>query len=140
MTLYQSPDTVEGDTYQGKFVRAGDQVAIGLDNDFKQTHRDIAEQDGLLPGLRTLVTETPIEVDAGLLNVYKGYSGKPGRIIVLHHSSTLGLPATDEARTRSGVILEQLSPGYRVEVETGVYMFYKLSRCLSISSSVRSSV
>ncbi len=117
MTRYRGPKTFTEGAYQGKFVRVGEQVAIAPDKDFKMTHRDIAEKDRLLSGLHALVTESPAEADAGLLYVSRGFGERPGTIRVLHHSTTLGLPVVDEARTRSGVVFEQLSPGYEVEVE-----------------------
>ena len=117
MTRYRGPQTIKGDIYQGKFVRVGDKVAIGPDNDSRLSHAEIAQKERLLAGLRTLVTETPIETDAGLMSVYKGYGNRPGRIMIIHHSMTLGLPTMPEARTRSGEVLEQLSPGYQVEIE-----------------------
>lgn len=117
MTRYRGPKTFKDGAYQGKFVRVGDQVAIAPDNDYKMTHRDIAEKDGLLSGLHALVTETPVEADAGLIFASRGFGERPGTIRVIHRSTTLGLPTVDEARTRSGLVFEQLSPGYKIEVE-----------------------
>ena len=56
-------------------------------------------------------TPDSVDADAGLVFFF-GES-----IQVTHHSETLGLPATDEARTRSVTVFEQLSPGYNVEAE-----------------------
>lgn len=113
MTLYQGPDTIKGNMYQGKFVRVGDQVSIGPDNSYRDSHRDIAEEDGLLEALWDLRRQNPLDVDADAGLVYL----RRGEIKVTHHSDTLGLPVTPEARTRSGTVFEQLSPGYKVEVE-----------------------
>lgn len=113
MTLYSGPDSFEG-LYTGKFVRAGDQIAIGEElhaPGVALNHSQLAEEDGLINALNALDSA---EQDAGIVS----FSSFTRRIMISDTSSTLRLPTDPEARIKTGEVLKRLSPGYEVKVDT----------------------
>lgn len=114
MTLYQNPNTIEGNFFYGFYVRRGELIALGpTTNQPRLDHLEIARRDGLLDGWRLLARAHSDQLDAGAILI-----SKPGRSIMLDsQSGILNAPTVREGRIQTGIILRRLSPGFEVEVK-----------------------
>ena len=101
-----------------RFIRVGDRIIVGKPNDSYTPYiRILLEFQDLFDRFRTSEIYTnPDYFDAGFLNIFNRpiEGGFVGEIKVAANSASLGLPITEEARTKTVELLTQSNPTYRV--------------------------
>lgn len=103
-----------GEIYFGKFVRIGENIFVTKPFVIID-HVVLIKEENQTEALSKMKKESPVEVDAGLVTV-----NKSGEILLDSHSSQLHLPMKgyeNEARERSGIVFQTLSPNHTVVVK-----------------------
>lgn len=94
------------------FVRGKNVIAVGTERDFETSTRTIAAKHDLLPSIEIALRDEDMDADEGRIVVDERESA----IAVISDRLGTGIPRTKEDRCRTGDLIQELNPGYRVIV------------------------
>lgn len=95
---------------RSKFVRVEGIISLTAQNDTDTYHAELVAQDGLIEHMADTLNSNPIEVDGGFI-----VSDSGRKLLMINGVSTgLDIPKNEDARSKTGEIMQALLPNYEI--------------------------